>query len=227
MEFVEITAEKLLGPLNDVEQKNAPAKLYVCGNVGLFKLPRVSIVGTRQPSAKGVELANSIARYLVAHHVVVVSGLAEGIDTVAHTTAMDARGKTIAVLGTALDQYYPKQNELLQRQIMSEQLAVSQFEPGMRGSKSSFPARNRTMALLSDATIIVEAGEKSGTEHQGWEAVRLGRPLFISKLVADKNYEWVNKLCHYGADVLESTSSEAVFDVIPMVPNDAIEQVAL
>ncbi len=227
MNFVEVTADKLLGPLNDVERKNAPKTLYAAGSLEFFKLPRVSVVGTRKPSDEGIALAKSITENLVAHGVVIVSGLAAGVDTIAHSETIAAGGKTIAVLGTSLDNFYPKENEALQRRIMSKQLAISQFESGMRGSKSSFPARNRTMALLSDATIIVEAGEKSGTEHQGWEAIRLGRPLFISDLVASKNYEWVEKLCYYGAEIFSPASSDAMFDVIPMLSNDVIEHVAL
>ena len=104
------------------------------------------------------------------HQMIVVSGLACGIDTAAHTAAIESGGKTIAVLGTPLDDTYPQENQALQSLIMAQHLAVSQFAPGAGTQPKNFPVRNRTMALLTDATVIVEAGEKSGTVHQGWEA---------------------------------------------------------
>ena len=103
----------------------------------------------------------------------------------AHTAALDEGGHTIAVLGTPLDQVYPKVNAGLQRRIAERDLLVSQFPSGMKVTPKNFPIRSRTMALLSDATVIVEAGERSGTLHQGWEALRLGRLPFLMESVAN------------------------------------------
>lgn len=147
----------------------------------------------------------------------VVSGLAEGIDTVAHNTAMNAGGRTIAVLGTPLDRAYPKSNEALLARIVGEHLAVSQFASGTPVSRGNFPQRNRTMALMSHASVIIEAGKKSGTQHQGWESIRLGRPLFImASVVADNRLGWPQKMMDYGAVSLELSESSAIADVLPV-----------
>ncbi len=174
------TLEERLGPLNEVERKHAPARLDWAGEPAILRVGRrVSIVGSRQATDIDLEHARTIASGLARHGVVVVSGLAEGIDTAAHQAAIDAGGRTIAVLGTPIDEFFPAKNRRLQEYIMREHLAVSQFASGMPSQRGNFPRRNRTMALLSDATVIIAAGEKSGSLHQGWEALRLGRPLFL------------------------------------------------
>ena len=200
----ELTPEELLGGLGDVHRKNAPEKLYLAGDLDVLRLgPRVSVVGSRRASTEGLARTRSLSRALVERGMVVVSGLAEGIDTAAHETAIEADGRTIAVLGTPLDRFYPKSNKALQERMMRDQLVVSQFQIGRGVGKSGFVMRNRTMALLTDATVIVEAGETSGTRHQGWEALRLGRVLFILESVA-KNTElsWPSEMIAYGAQVL-------------------------
>ena len=124
--------------------------------------------------------------------------------------------KTIAVLGTPLDHFYPKENEELQRRIMAEHLAISQFPNGSTVQKANFPMRNRTMALISHATVIVEAGEGSGTIHQGWEALRLGRPLFLlESLMKRTDLEWPRKMTSYGAQALTHTTAEVLFESLP------------
>ena len=147
--------------------------------------------------------------------MVVVSGLALGVDTAAHATAIQGGGRTIAVLGTPLDQTSPVRNRELQARIMREHLAVSQFAPGSPVHGGNFPARNRTMALLSDATVIVEAGAQSGTEYQAWEALRLGRLLFVLKSVAETRHRWVGKLIHYGAQVLTDENLAVAMENMP------------
>lgn len=196
--------DDLLGPLNDVEKKNAPEWLYLAGDRELLRVvPRVSIVGTRSASVGGVNRASRLARELVARGVVVVSGLARGIDTAAHRATIESGGRTIAVLGTPLDKTYPRENAALQHLIMEKHLAVSQFPSGHPSARTNFPRRNRTMALLTDATVIVEAAEGSGSLSQGWEALRLGRRLFIMRAVAeDHALFWPRDMMKYGADVL-------------------------
>jgi DNA processing protein len=213
--FARSRPDDLLGPLNEVERKNAPDWLYLAGDAGLLRLvPRVSIVGTREASPDGLKRASKLARELAAHHAVVVSGLAKGIDTAAHRAAIDAGGRTVAVLGTPLDQTYPRENAALQRLIMETQLAVSQFPPGHPSGRTNFPRRNRTMALLTDATVIVEAGEGSGSLSQGWEALRLGRRLFIMRsVVEDKAMTWPAEMLRYGAEVLAKT--EDLLEALP------------
>lgn len=223
------TAEDLLGPLNEVEQKNAPKELFVAGDLGLLANgARVSLVGSRKPSKDGLKRAARLTRLLVERGMVVVSGLAAGIDTAAHTAAIEARGHTIAVLGTPLDQSYPPQNRALQERIGREHLLVSQFAPGSTGGRTRFPMRNRTMALISDATVIVEAGEGSGTLHQGWEALRLGRPLFIMESTAkDAALSWPAEMQQYGAEVLSDSTLEFFFETLPEGSRDQRSKLAL
>lgn len=212
---IELTAEALLGPLNPVEAKFAPTKLYLLGDIHLVQAaPRVSIIGSRKASPEGLRRAAKLARELVGKGVTIVSGLAEGIDTAAHMAAMENRGKTIGVLGTPLDQVFPVKNRELQSRIAREHLLISQFAPGSHGGPRNFPLRNRTMALISHASVIVEAGETSGSLHQGWEALRLGRPLFLLKSVVENgSLHWPKEMLDYGAAVL--TKTEDVLNVIP------------
>ncbi len=148
---------------------------------------------------------------------VVVSGLAAGIDTAAHRGAMEAGGKTIAVLGTPLDVSYPKENSGLQEIIARDHLVVSQFAPGSKTIRASFPIRNRTMALLTDATVIVEAGESSGTLHQGWEAISHwgGRCSSWSRLPAILRLSWPGEMVKYGAQVLTRENLDIVIENLP------------
>ncbi len=216
---MQMTVAEALGTLTDVEEKNAPKTLYFQGNRELLSHgPRVSVVGSRKASAEGLKRARSLSRALVDHGVVVVSGLAEGIDTAAHTSALEAGGETVAVIGTPLDTYYPKENQALQQRMEREQLVITQFPIGSAVTQKNFPIRNRTMALLTDATVIVEAGEKSGTVHQGWEALRLGRQLFLLESVAkDSTLSWPAKMIHYGAHVLSRDNLDEMLSDIPAV----------
>jgi DNA processing protein len=196
------TLLELLGPLNDVEEKYAPKKLYVAGDLPIpLPKPRSAVIGSRKASPKALEDARIITSALVQNGIIIVSGLARGIDTV-------------AVLGTLLDKYYPKENTPLQNFIMNNHLAVSQFPTGHPIQPRNFVIRNRTMALISDISIIVEAGDSSGSLHQGWEALRLGRPLFIWKsIVDDGSLSWPKKMIDYGAMVL--TEPDEVLEYLP------------
>lgn len=209
--------EELLGPLNEVEKKFAPSQLFLKGNTQLFEEgPRVSIVGSRNPSEQGYNDTIKLVKSLVKNNVIIVSGLAKGIDTVAHKTTISEKGHTIAVLGTSLNHCYPNENFELQQTIAKQHLVISQFPEGYPVKKINFPLRNRTMALLSHATIIVEAGETSGTIHQGWEALRLGRPLFIlNKLIENPKLSWPKKMVNYGAISIAVTDVGRVLEVLP------------
>src|SRR5206468_1106083 len=210
-----VTPLELLGPLNDVERKYAPSKIFTAGPMKMpLPKPRAAIIGSRKASERGLATAIRIAKTLTDHGVVIVSGLAEGIDTMAHETAISEGGRTIAVLGTPLNRTYPQKNLQLQKEIMKNHLAISQFPIGYPIQRKNFVIRNRTMALISNASIIVEAGDTSGSLHQGWEALRLGRPLFIWKsIVADSSLSWPKKMLRFGALVL--TDPKHVLEVLP------------
>jgi DNA processing protein len=159
--------------------------LYFKGWWSLVESPCVAVIGTRQPSPAGLRRARTLARQLVAEDWTVVSGLAEGIDTAVHRAAIGAGGRTIAVLGTPLTHVYPPENAALQLQIAESFLAVSEVpvlryaEQGWQERRGWFPRRNATMSALAGATVIVEAGETSGTLHQARAALQQGRQLFI------------------------------------------------
>ena len=200
-----LSVSELLGRrLNDVEQKNAPGQIYTNGPMGVpLGTPRVSVVGTRRPTDGGVEEARAVTEVLAGEGVTIVSGLAMGIDTVAHQTAIKAGGRTVAVLGTPLDRQYPKSNRGLQNEIAADHMVVSQFPIGQTVRKGNFVARNKTMALISNATVIVEAGDGSGTIHQGWETLRLGRPLFVCRTAAQARPVWLDEMVSYGAIIIQ------------------------
>ncbi len=217
MKFKETTPDELLGPLNEVERKHAPRALYFAGDISLCRNgARVSVIGTREVSPVGLKRTQDLVRMLVERGAIVVSGLARGVDTCAHRTAIEAGGRTIAVVGTPLDHFYPRENEELQRKIMTEHLAISQFPPGSPAERKNFAIRNRTMALVSHATVIVEAGEGSGTLHQGWEALRLGRPLFLlESLVKRTELKWPREMVGYGAQVLTRDNIDVLSECLP------------
>src|SRR2546426_120297 len=129
--FLTLTPENLLGPLNDVEEKYAPQEIFATGRMEIpLPRPRVAIVGSRKASMTGLKVAADIARVLSKRGVVIVSGLAEGIDTAAQTAAIEVRGRTVGVIGTSLDRVYPRENSKLQDEMMTDHLVLSQFPIG-------------------------------------------------------------------------------------------------
>jgi DNA processing protein len=159
--------------------------LWCAGETGLVRRPCIAIVGARDVSSEGAGRARQLARDLAAAGVVVVSGLARGVDTEALTAAIEARGRVIAVIGTPIDKAYPTENRRLQERIYREHLLISPFPPGQRVFRGNFPERNRLMAAVSDASVIVEADDVSGALHQAAECVRLGRWMFIARAVME------------------------------------------
>jgi DNA processing protein len=174
-------------PRRLLDAQHPPELLYFQGDWDRVHTPSVAIIGTRQPSEPGRAHAAALARALVADGVTVISGLARGIDTTVHTTAIAAGGRTIAVIGTPITTCYPPENRQLQARIAREHLLISQV-PILRHACDDisararfFPARNATMSALSAATIIVEAGDTSGALVQARHALAQGRKLFISE----------------------------------------------
>lgn len=199
---------------NQISSGTLPTMVYYEGNETLlYNKPRVSVVGSRKVTDLGKRRTQYITEKLVEQDIIIVSGTAEGVDTIAHHTAIK-NGRTIAVLGTSLDVVYPKSNKDLFEIIKANHLAISQFETNHPILKSNFPQRNRTMALISDATIIIEATEKSGTRHQGWEALRLGRNLYILENVVQST-NWAKEMIQYGAVMLTNKMLESAIEEIP------------
>jgi DNA processing protein len=168
------------------DAKDPVEMLYTQGSFHLLTSPRrVAVVGTRKISTEGAARTRRLVRELVKHEFTVVSGLAQGVDTVTHKTAIELGGKTFAVIGTPISECYPRENLELQRLIAKEYLLVSQVPVLKYKSQTPqwnrlfFPERNKTMSALTQATIIVEAGETSGTLIQAKAALEQKRKLFI------------------------------------------------
>jgi DNA processing protein len=140
----------------------------------------VAVVGTRKPTDRGVAIATRIATALASNGVTVVSGLAAGIDTAAHRAALAAGGRTVAVIGTGVDRYYPAANRALQEQIVADGLVLSQFWPNASPTKQTFPMRNAVMSGYAAATVVVEAAYRSGARMQARLALQHGRPVVLT-----------------------------------------------
>jgi DNA processing protein len=159
--------------------------LHASGDLSLLALPSVAIVGSRDASPAGLAVAKEFARALVNAGVVIVSGLARGIDAAAHRAAIEAGGRTIAVIGTPLERAYPAEHASLQEEICRQHLLLSPFATGTRTTRGHFPARNRVMARLASATFVAEARDGSGTMHQINECSAVGRPVFVARAIFD------------------------------------------
>ncbi|BBZ42113.1 hypothetical protein MCNS_51760 [Mycobacterium conspicuum] len=155
--------------------------------------PGMSVVGSRKASERGLDMASKIARFLVKQGLTVISGLAAGIDTAAHTAALSEGGRTVAFIGTGCNLSYPAKNRQLQAAIADFGLVLSQFWPDAPPQKHSFPMRNALMSGYGMATIVVEAGETSGARTQARMAVEHGRPVILTDMVVERN-EWAQKL---------------------------------
>jgi DNA processing protein len=156
-----------------------PPMVFVAGRLTPADARGIAVVGARKATGAGIERARAIAEHLVASGYAVVSGLAAGIDTAAHTAALACRGRTVAVIGTGLARSYPPQNAALQRRIASECAVISQFWPHSPPSRHSFPMRNAVMSGITLATVIVEASDTSGARMQARLACAQGRPVFL------------------------------------------------
>jgi len=180
--------------------------LYFQGNWDITSTRCVAIVGTRSATADGKRRAAKLARQFVQADFTVVSGLAYGIDTAAHRAALEAGGRTVAVIGTPITTCYPPENAELQRTIADDMLVISQV-PIVRysrqtwhGNRLFFPERNITMSALTEATIIVEASETSGTLIQARHALQQKRKLFIlDNCFRNSELTWPAKYLERGA----------------------------
>ena len=165
----------LLAQLHD-----PPKRLYVRGEAaGVFERPAVAVVGARSCSPYGSQVARTLARDLAAAGIVVVSGLARGVDAEAHRGTLDAGGTTVAVLGCGIDRDYPARHaELARRIVVGGGLVAAEYEPGIEPAPWRFPARNRIIAGLALALVVVEARERSGALITADFALELGREVF-------------------------------------------------
>lgn len=180
--------------------------LYYQGWWDLVNTRSVAVVGSRKVSEEGRRRTVKLVKNLVQDGFTIISGLAEGVDSAAHTAALTLGGKTIAVIGTPLSHFYPKQNKSLQEKIREDFLLISQvpfkryLDQDYRNNRIFFPERNVTMSALSEATIIVEASDTSGTLTQARAALHQGRKLFIlESCFNNPDITWPAKYAEQGA----------------------------
>lgn len=178
-----------------------PPMIFVAGRLEPTDARSVAVIGARRASAEGTAVARAVATHLVDAGFTVVSGLAAGIDTAAHTAALAAGGRTVAVIGTGLRRAYPPQNTDLQRRIGREGTVISQFWPDAPPSRESFPMRNAVMSGLTLGSVVVEASRTSGARVQARLALAHGRAVFLHRGLLRE--EWARELARRpGAHVI-------------------------
>lgn len=194
-----------------------PFALYVLGNLR-YTDPAIAVVGTRMPTPHGKDMARLFSEKLASAGIPIISGLALGIDAAAHKGALDASGNTIAVLGTPLDNIYPKQNEQIAHSIIESGGAViSEFAFGHPYNPSNFLARNRIISGLSSGILIIEAPERSGSLATAKFALEQNREIFvIPGSTSSANYKGSNALLKSGANlVTEPEDILSYFNIQP------------
>ncbi|WP_061602003.1 DNA-processing protein DprA [Streptococcus gordonii] len=185
---------------------NPPALLFYQGNIDLLELPKVAVVGSRDSSKLGNQSVQKIIREL-NNELIIVSGLARGIDTAAHMAALQNGGRTIAVIGTGLDVFYPKANKKLQSYIGKNHLVLSEYGPGEQPLKFHFPERNRIIAGLCRGVIVAEAKMRSGSLITCERAMEEGRDVFaIPGSILDGKSDGCHHLIQEGAKCIMSGS---------------------
>lgn len=215
---------------------HAPPFLFARGALEHFGTPGIAVVGCRAATEYGLDLAEQIGGGVARAGGCIVSGLARGIDAAAHAAALEAGGTTIGVLGCGIDVYYPRDNTALQDRIARDGLLISELLPGEPPRRYQFPHRNRIIAALSRAVVVVEAGERSGAVATGNHAANQGVPVYgVPNAIHLPNAQGILALIRDGAhtftglrDLLESTGLIRLGDELPpdrhedSPPHDAI-----
>ena len=207
-------------PVNLRAAHDHPPLLFTRGRLESTDHRALAVIGSRTATATGTEHARTVAHHLTAAGYTVISGLAAGIDTVAHTATLETGGRTIAVIGTGLNHAYPPENAELQRRIATDGAVVSQFWPEQRATRESFPKRNAVMSGLSLGTIIVEASEHSGTRTQARAALAQGRHVFLAERVLE--HEWARQLATRPGTTVFRTADEITAAVGRLTPSSPL-----
>jgi DNA processing protein len=210
-----LTPEDEAYPARLLEIYDPPAVLWVRGNAQLLNCAGIAVVGTRQPTPYGSGMAEMLSRDLARRGMVVMSGMARGVDTCAHKGALEAGGATLAVWGTGIDVIYPKENKKLAEQIVAQGGAVvSEFPLGTFPAPQNFPIRNRTLSGMSIGVLVVEGGEYSGTRITARCALEQGRDVYaVPGNATNKNAWGPNTLIKQGAKL--TATWEDVWEDLP------------
>ncbi len=213
-----LSLEDTAYPVLLTEISKPPATLYYRGNINLVTAPNLlAVVGSRKTSTSGIQACNALLTPIVTQNIIVVSGLAYGIDSLAHRIAVHAKQPTIAVLGSGLDDasIYPKENLGLAHEILQYGgLLISEYKPGTSPSAKQFPARNRIIAGICKATLVIQAAQRSGSLITARLALEGGREVFaVPGPITDASCEGTNMLIRDGATpALSSTDILSFFE---------------
>ena len=187
--------------------KNPPKQLYLKGNIELLKQNCIAIIGSRSCTKNGENLTKKFASELSGQGLTIVSGMAKGIDAIAHRKTIDENGKTIAVLGSGLNYIFPKENEGLYYDILkSGGLIISEYSPNVEPNSKKFLERNRIVSGISIGILVIEAMDRSGTSVTARLATQQGRKVFVlPHEIEDIHGKGTNKLIRKGATLITST----------------------
>ena len=207
-------------PKNLIKVKNHPQKLYVMGNRKLLNNDCVAIVGSRDNTVYGEFYASNFAKDLSSAGITIISGLAVGIDSIAHKNSMCEEGKTIAVLGCGFYHIYPKENtKLVDKILKNKGVVISEYPPETTANLSKFPMRNRIIAGIADCTIVIEAKFRSGSGITARQTLFQKKPVFcVPGRLGDKTGKGTNNLIKSGANILTDIN-----DVLKLFNKDKIE----
>jgi DNA processing protein len=202
-------------PQRLLEIYDPPLCLYVRGDASILSKPGVAVVGTRHPTPYGLGMSERLSCDLSAHGIIIISGLARGVDTAAHRGSVNAKGKTIAVFGTGVDVMYPRENGKLAEQILSLGGAlISEFPIGTFAAPQNFPIRNRIISGLSVGVLVLEAGEYSGTRITARCALEQSREVYAVPGNVTNKLSWgPNTLIKQGAKLVATW--EDVWEELP------------
>jgi DNA processing protein len=195
-----LTWEDTAYPQRLKETEQPPPILYIRGDYLLDDVFSVAIVGTRRVTAYGRQITEELSAFLASNGITVISGLARGVDAIAHQTALKAGGRTIGVLGSGVDKIYPPEHRALAEKMMERGAIISDYAPGTPPDASNFPPRNRIISGLSLAVVVIEAGETSGALITAEFAAEQGREVFaVPGSILAPQSKGTNKLIQKGA----------------------------
>ena len=212
-QVIALDAPEYPGRLKEIY--DPPIVLFVRGSVEILSQPGIAVVGTRHPTPYGIGMSERLSIDLAAHGLVIISGMARGVDTAAHRGAIAAKGKTVAVFGTGIDVMYPKENTRLADQILALGGAIiSEFPLGTFAAPQNFPIRNRIISGMALGVLVVEAAEYSGTRITARCALEQGRDVYaVPGNVMNKNSWGPNTLIKQGAKLVATW--EDVWEELP------------
>jgi DNA processing protein len=200
---------------------NPPLVLYCKGNIQLLQNQSLAVVGTRNPSTYGIQATKKFVSELVEANYSIVSGLARGIDYIAHKTCMEQNGQTIAILGSGFSQIYPREHKNIAKKMAESHLLLSEYPPNTKPQKRYFPERNRIISGVSIGTLVIEAREKSGSLITADLALNEGREVFaVPGSIFSEPSKGTNNLIQQGAKLIQSVS-----DILSELPKNTTQKV--